>query len=170
MGLINQKTSNRFVQFLLKSLRKTFAIFLFGVRKISFNKLPPIPVASVIVEKRGKFLGIERSDGLGISLPAGIINWNEAPEETALRETKEETGLTVRITNLFGVYTRPKRGTTDINIINIVYQGNMKGGKLKNSHEGKAGWFTLKQFSKKDAGFKEVITDYLKKEVHERIS
>lgn len=168
MDLKNQKISNRLVQFSLKSLRKAFAVFLFGVRKISFNKLPPIPVASVIVEKKGKFLGIERSDGLGISLPAGIINWNEAPEETALRETKEETGLTIRITNLFSVYAQPKRGTTDINVINIVYLGNVKGGKMKNSHEGKAGWFTLKQFSKKDAGFKEVITSYLKKRAHER--
>lgn len=162
MDLKNQKISNRFVQFSLKSLRKTFAIFLFLVRKISFNKLPPIPVVSVIVEKKGKFLGIERSDGLGISLPAGIINWDETPQEAVLREAREETGLALEITDLFGVYSQPRKEITNLNIVNIVYLGKVKTGKTEDSFEGKAGWFTPTQIFQKDTGFKNIINDYLK--------
>lgn len=161
-GLKNPKMSNRIVQFLLKSLRKIFAIFLFLVSKISFNRLPPLPVVSVIVERKGKLLGIERSDGLGISLPAGIINWDETPKEAVLREAKEETGLTLKITDLFGVYSQPRKEITNLNIVNIVYLGKVKTGKIENSFEGKAGWFTYTQIFQKDTGFRNIINDYLK--------
>ena len=38
--------------------------------------------------------------------PGGIMNLGESAEETAIRETREETGLDVRITCLIGIYSK----------------------------------------------------------------
>jgi ADP-ribose pyrophosphatase YjhB (NUDIX family) len=38
------------------------------------------------------------------ALPGGFSDYGENPEETAIRETKEETGWEVKIERIFGVY------------------------------------------------------------------
>ena len=54
------------------------------------------PVAAVVVEKEGKVLlvkrGIEPAKGEW-SLPAGFLELEETPDEAAVRELEEETGL-----------------------------------------------------------------------------
>lgn len=49
------------------------------------------------------------------ALPGGLMDVGETVEKCALREVKEETGVTARIIMLVGVYSGPKRdprGTT----------------------------------------------------------
>jgi 8-oxo-dGTP diphosphatase len=68
----------------------------------------PTPVAGCIVEHEGGIVLIRRGvePGLGMwGLPAGYMEWGESAEEAAARETMEETGLTVRIGRLIGVYS-----------------------------------------------------------------
>jgi 8-oxo-dGTP diphosphatase len=43
------------------------------------------------------------------ALPSGFIEPNEIPEETALRELQEETGLKGVISDIVGAYTQPSR-------------------------------------------------------------
>ena len=58
----------------------------------------PSPAVAVIVPRRGRLLFVRRRyepyAGLW-SLPSGFMEYGETPEETARRETLEETGLLV---------------------------------------------------------------------------
>src|SRR5436190_23987425 len=67
----------------------------------------PAPAVGVILEREGSLVLVKRryepKAGLW-SLPAGFMEYPEAPEETAIRETLEETGLTIAIDALHGAY------------------------------------------------------------------
>ena len=64
---------------------------------------------ATVVEKDGKFLFVEEhTEGVTHTVfnqPAGHVEANETLIEAAIRETMEETGHTVEITNLLGMYT-----------------------------------------------------------------
>lgn len=90
----------------------------------------PAPAAGVIIEKEGKILLVRRKFYPYIGywcLPAGFIEYGESPESCAIRETKEETNLEVKLTGLFKVYS----GSDDprIRAILIVYLGEIKSGE-----------------------------------------
>ncbi len=69
------------------------------------------------------------------NLPAGYVEYDELPSEAAIRETLEETGLEVEISELAGVYffADDPRG----NGILIVYRCEVVGGKMRSTEEGK---------------------------------
>src|SRR4051812_5303468 len=74
---------------------------------------PDVTVAT-IVPRDGRFLMVEeRIRGeLVVNQPAGHLEPNESFVEGARRETLEETGWTVEVTELIGIYqwTRPGDG------------------------------------------------------------
>lgn len=63
----------------------------------------------VIGNPAGQVLWIERTDKPFWNLPGGGREQDEAPWETAIRETYEETGLHVQLTHLSGVYLKHKK-------------------------------------------------------------
>lgn len=67
-----------------------------------------VTVATVI-EKNGKFLFVEEhTEGVTHSVfnqPAGHVEAGESLIEAAVRETMEETGYQVKVTDLIGIYT-----------------------------------------------------------------
>lgn len=74
----------------------------------------PKPAAGTLIEWQGpgaaepSVLLLRRSvdPGRGAwDLPAGFLDPGESPEEAALRETREESGLEVELERLVGVYT-----------------------------------------------------------------
>lgn len=74
------------------------------------------------------------------ALPAGFIEYDEAPEDAARRETQEETGLQVEITRLLDVF--PKKDDGMANIV-IAYAARITGGVLDAADDAAAvGWFT----------------------------
>ncbi len=88
--------------------------------------------AGVLVEEGGKVLLVKRAvppERGKWGLPAGFMEWDETPEETAKRECFEETGLEVEIEGLFGIfhYTDDFRGPGII----IIYRARRIGGNLK---------------------------------------
>lgn len=64
---------------------------------------------ATVVEKDGKFLFVEEhTEGVTHTVfnqPAGHIECGETIIEAAIRETMEETGHTVEVTHLLGMYT-----------------------------------------------------------------
>lgn len=72
---------------------------------------PALSMAVVVAD--GKLLMIrrrEREGDLLWALPGGAIEAGETPEEAAVRETLEETGLKVEATSLIGQRIHPKTG------------------------------------------------------------
>ena len=66
------------------------------------------------------------------SLPAGFVDSGEDPQDTAVRETWEETGLTVARTGLEDVYfnASAKPGQPGASIF-ILYRAELVGGELQ---------------------------------------
>ena len=91
----------------------------------------PVPAAGVILVEDGRVLMTLRrwEPRAGTwCLPAGFMESGETPEQTAVRETEEETGLVVTLSGLFGVYA----GFDDprVRTLLILYTAERAGGKL----------------------------------------
>lgn len=68
-----------------------------------------IPAASAVVtDSQGRILLHRRSDNELWALPGGSMEVGETIAETAIRETKEETGLDVEPAYIVGIYTNPQ--------------------------------------------------------------
>ena len=92
--------------------------------------------AGVLIEQDGKILlgrrGINPGKGLWC-FPSGFVEIDETPEQAAIRECKEETGLDVEITGLFGIYPYVSR-IKGAGIL-LLYRGRICGGVLAASDD-----------------------------------
>ncbi len=91
----------------------------------------PVPGGGVLVEMEGGVVLIRRAHEPHKgrwALPAGFIEADESIEEAAVRECREETGLEVELTELFGVDSFPE-GPVQSGII-IFYRARPIGGEL----------------------------------------
>jgi 8-oxo-dGTP pyrophosphatase MutT (NUDIX family) len=61
----------------------------------------------VVVNQAGQILLIKRTDNSNWSLPGGAMDLGETIGQTAVRETREETGIECELTGLVGIYTNP---------------------------------------------------------------
>jgi ADP-ribose pyrophosphatase YjhB (NUDIX family) len=94
--------------------------------------LNPKVVAGTIPEQDGQVLLTRRSINPGRGLwtfPGGFVDFGESVTDAAVRETYEETGLTVDLTGLHAVYSYP--GAPVI----IVYTARVSGGTLTTCEE-----------------------------------
>ncbi len=92
----------------------------------------PTPAAAVILIRDEKILLVKRKFAPKIgdwTLPAGFMEYYETSEETAIRETKEETNLDIKIKGLFTVL--PGFDDSRVHVVLIVYEGEIKGGEVK---------------------------------------
>ena len=89
--------------------------------------MPGIAV-NVAVLVDGKILLTKRDDFQVWCLPSGGVEDGESLAEAAIRETKEETGIDVRLTRVIGVYSR-LGGIPDVHA--ILYEAKPIGGKLR---------------------------------------
>ena len=121
----------------------------------------------VIIQKGKKIVLVERGQepfkGM-VELPGGHMDKKETIEHAAIREALEETNLKVKLQNIFGVYSGPKRdprGPT----VTTVFLAKPIGGKLKAGSDAKIGfWCDVKKipFRKMAFDHSEILRDYLK--------
>ena len=67
----------------------------------------PLPSASALVVRGDRVLLVRRGrepEPEAWSLPAGLVRYGETVEQAAVRETLEETGISIAIRGLLGVY------------------------------------------------------------------
>jgi len=71
----------------------------------------PIPAVDIIIEYRDQGLVLIRRDRppYGWALPGGFVEYGESLEAAAVREAREETGLTVELLGQFHAYSDPDR-------------------------------------------------------------
>jgi len=93
----------------------------------------PKPVAGTLALKDDKILLIQRGNepkhGFW-SFPTGFIDIGDTPEETAIREVKEEADVEVELDQLLGVYSDMER-----TVVLIVYVGRIVSGVPRGSAE-----------------------------------
>lgn len=84
------------------------------------------PIAAAIIVHDGKVLLVKRrvSEGtLSWQFPAGAIESGESPEQAAVREAKEETGLTVISTKILGERVHPDTNRTMVYVLCDLTEG-----------------------------------------------
>ncbi len=107
--------------------------------KKDLGKLGVFPVlgsAAAIFDSSGRVLLMKRTDNEKWCLPTGLVEAGESPEQGAVREAKEETGLDVQVLELVKVYTRFPNAEYGLHtLVGTVYLCEVTGGTLTRSHE-----------------------------------
>lgn len=97
---------------------------------------PKVGASVAVFDPGYKLLLVQRNDDLSWCLPCGWVEVNETPEQAAVREVKEETGLDVRISHLIRLGVRkPHEFGSPHSSIHLLYRGYVLGGVLNDSIE-----------------------------------
>jgi 8-oxo-dGTP pyrophosphatase MutT (NUDIX family) len=83
--------------------------------RLEYDHQPDAPAATCVApcafaavrDITGRLLLVRRCDTGDWELPGGHVDPGESAADTAVRETVEESGITVEITGLAGIYTDP---------------------------------------------------------------
>ena len=126
--------------------------------------LDPKVVAGTLftIDKRVVLLrrGVEPGIGRWV-FPGGYVDRGESVQDAAVRETKEESRLDIRLGSLLGVYSYPRSP----NVI-VVYAAEVIGGELDAGDESvEAGTFEATEIPWKELAFpstREALKDYIR--------
>lgn len=106
------------------------------------NRRNPVPTVDAIIEIPGGIILIKRRyEPAGWALPGGFIEYGETAEAAAVREAHEETGLTISLTELFNVYSDPRRDPRR-HTLGIVFIATATGVPVAGDDAAEAGIFT----------------------------
>jgi 8-oxo-dGTP diphosphatase len=91
----------------------------------------PFPTVDIIIEQeKGIVLILRRNEPHRWAIPGGFCDYGESLEQAAVREAREETGLTVELIEQFHTYSDPRRDPRQHNIT-TVYIARAIGGTLQ---------------------------------------
>jgi 8-oxo-dGTP diphosphatase len=113
-----------------------------------------VSTTNMLIINDRKLLVIKRSEKLKdfpgwLMLPGGKQEVNETPQQAAIRETFEETGLKAVNPKLKVVATHNHFYRKKVYLV-YIFVANEFSGKLKSSKEGKALWIPLDKALKHD--------------------
>lgn len=130
------------------------------------KRMPRLTVDAWIRDRRGRVLLVRRGrppfEGHW-GLPGGFCEWKETAEDCCARETLEETGLTVRVGALLGVYSRPDRDPRGHNVT-VLYAARPLGGRARGGDDAaEARWFTPREIPRLAFAFdhREIVMEQL---------
>lgn len=97
-------------------------------------------VTVFVLNAHDEVLLIKRTDNNLWALPGGAQDFGEYIAETAVRETREESGVDVEVQDIIGIYTNPNHivAYTDGEVrqqFSICFRAKYVGGKLTPSDE-----------------------------------
>jgi 8-oxo-dGTP diphosphatase len=120
------------------------------------KKLPRLTVDAFVTDRRGRLLLVRRGRPPfrgSWALPGGFCEWKETTEACCARETLEETGVTVSVGRLLGVYSDPERDPRG-HTVTVLYAARPIRGEAKGSDDAaEARWFTRREIRGLDFAF-----------------
>ena len=116
-----------------------------------------VPAAGVLaVDDRGRVLLQRRRDTGQWAIPMGKQELGETVAQCAVRETEEETGVTVEVTGLLGIYSDPGHivAYSDGEVrqeYEVILTGRpVSGEPAANDEASAAGWFAVAELDGMD--------------------
>lgn len=99
-------------------------------------------VTAVVRDDKGRLLIIHKTDNDLWALPGGGHDIGESIGDTVVREVVEETGITVQVDSIVGLYTNPEHvlAYDDGEVrqqFSICFRAHPTGGSLRTSSESK---------------------------------
>jgi 8-oxo-dGTP diphosphatase len=124
----------------------------------------PVPAAGAIIVEEDKVLLVQRAHPPRIGwwcIPAGFMEWNEHPSQTAVRELAEETGFEVELTSLFEIYAGSDDPRT--NAVLVLYLARITGGSARAADDAlDVAWFGFEELPERIAfvSHRQALADY----------
>ncbi|MFD7653278.1 NUDIX hydrolase [Actinosynnema sp. NPDC059797] len=101
-----------------------------------------VAVSAIVQDPTGRLLMIRRTDNDKYAIPGGGQDVGETLAQAVVREVEEETGITVHVTSLVGLYSNPNHvmAYDDGEVrqeFSICFRAQPIGGELRTSSESK---------------------------------
>ena len=84
------------------------ADYIRSLRRRIGNDLLLLPAVTAVIRKDNRLLMIHHRDTARWVFPGGCLDPGETPQHAVKREAYEETGLTIEVERLIGVYSGPE--------------------------------------------------------------
>ena len=129
--------------------------------KVRSNSKNPVPTVDIIIQlKDGILLIKRRNPPEGWAIPGGFVDYGETLENAAVREAREETGLTVRLIRQFHTYSDPKRDPRK-HTISTVFIAEASGKAEAGDDAAEVGVFSADKLPDSIAfDHREILKDY----------
>ena len=115
---------------------------MYAKKQADGNTRVRVGVGVIVRDSQGFILLEKRSDCSTWGLPGGKIEPGESAMDAAVREVKEETGLTIVIERMLGVYSEPESRMVTfldngdvVQLVDIIVEGKIIAGQLSCSIE-----------------------------------
>ena len=102
----------------------------------------PLLTVDVIIEVAGEGVVLirRRNPPMGWAIPGGFVDYGESLESAAVRESKEETSLSVRLRYQLGAYSDPARDPRH-HTVSVVFVAEAEGSPRAGDDAGEIGIF-----------------------------